>query len=221
MKKKLSVLALSAVLSIGVGSASAFENITAQEAYNMVSSNEATIIDVRTLEEVVWVGSPALEPGGNPIAYLIPWKLWTGVDATGKSIEVLNGDFNKLVEQTFTNKDQTLITMCRSGQRSTDAAKRLEDELHFTNVYEMDNLLKEKESESSKGGCGGFQGSNYGNVYEGNRGYPERLPVNSSPKKITVETVTEEINNADDSVSWLDTGLPITQKVDPNLIPTL
>lgn len=219
MKKKLSSLlvAFTVVLVIGVGSATAFENVTAQEAYDMVNSGQATLIDVRTLEEVVWVGSPALVPGGDPIAYLIPWKFWTGVDQRGESTYEPNEDFDALVEQGF-SKDQVLITMCLMGKRGTAAAQRLET-LDFTNVYELDNALKEEEN--GYGGCGGFQGTNYSNTYDGYRGHPERLPENNSPWKITVETVTEDINNAEDSVSWKDTGLPITQAVDPNLIPTL
>ncbi|MCD4728639.1 MAG: hypothetical protein K8R46_13315 [Pirellulales bacterium] len=221
MKKKLSSLlvAFTVVLVIGVGSATAFENVTAQEAYDMVNSGQATLIDVRTLEEVVWVGSPALVPGGDPIAYLIPWKFWTGVNGIGKSTYEMNVDFDALVKGKFgDDKCQALITMCLKGKRGTAAAKRLEL-LDFTNVYELDNALKEEEN--GYGGCGGFQGTNYSNTYDGYRGHPERLPENNSPWKITVETVTEDINNAEDSVSWKDTGLPITQAVDPNLIPTL
>ena len=153
-------------------------------------------------------------PGGDPIAYLIPWKFWTGVDETGKSTYKMNKHFDTLVEQEF-SKDQVLITMCLMGKRGTAAAQRLET-LDFTNVYELDNALKEEEN--GYGGCGGFQGTNYSNTYDGYRGHPERLPENNSPWEITIETVTKDINNAEDSVSWKDTGLPITQKVDPSLI---
>jgi rhodanese-related sulfurtransferase len=222
MEKKLfkciALIMFTAVLVICVGSAAAFEQITAKEAYDMVNSGQATIIDVRTLEEAVWVGSPALVPGGNPIAYLIPWEFWTGVDANGNSTYEPNPDFNALIEQTFPDNGQALITMCRSGHRSTKAAERLED-LGYTNVYEIDNFLKE--ISSYPGGNGGFQGSNYSNNYNGYRGYPDRLPVNSSPWKTTLETKTYRINNPDDSVSWMDTGLPITQKIDPEMIPTI
>lgn len=49
MKKKLFavLVVFTAVLAIGVGSATAFENVTAQEAYDMVNSGQATLIDVR------------------------------------------------------------------------------------------------------------------------------------------------------------------------------
>jgi rhodanese-related sulfurtransferase len=219
-KKLLRCIALimsTAVLVIGVGSAAAFEQITAQEAYDMVNSGQATLIDVRTLQEAVWVGSPALVPGGNPIAYLIPWQFWTGVDENGISTYEPNDVFNELIEQTFgDDKGQALITMCRSGHRSTYAAERLE-ELGYTNVYEIDNPLKE--ISNHLGGNGGFQGSDYKGAYDGYRGYPDRLPVNSNPWKITVETKTYKINNPDDSVSWIDTGLPVTQKIDLDKIP--
>lgn len=228
MKKKLSSLLVvfTVVLAIGVGSAAAFEQITAQEAYDMVLDDEAILIDVRTLEECYWVGMPAkYDVTGKlvPIAVIIPFNLMEIDNAgsvTGKPVDPeipTNLDFQDLVEQEF-DKGQALITMCRSGGRSTYAARLLE-ELEFTNVYELDNALKE--AANGVGGRGGFQGTSYVTDFDGYRGYPERLPQNNSSWKITVETVTEEINNAEDSVSWVDTGLPITQKVDPSLIPTL
>ncbi|MBU0944519.1 MAG: hypothetical protein KJ804_13185 [Proteobacteria bacterium] len=219
MKGKLLslVLAFTVVLIMAVGSAKAFENITAQEAYDMVDEGEAILIDVRTLEEVVWVGSPALEAGGDPIAYLIPWKFWTGVDATGNSTYEINEEFLAIVKQEFAT-DQALITMCRSGKRSTLAAELLETE-GFTNVYEIDNALKQEDPDANA--HGGFEGSNYGNDYNGYRGYPERLLKSNSPRQFDVVTVTEDIKNAEDSVSWKDRGLPTTQKVDLSLILTL
>jgi len=205
------------------GVVEAFDQITAQEAYNMVSSGEATLLDVRTLEEYAFVGSPALDAGGEPIAYLISWKLFDGVDDNGQTIYKDNPDFDALVEQTFgSSKDLALIVMCKVGGRSTYAANRLE-QLGFTSVYEIDNRLKELAS--PPGGCGGFQGSNYqaetNGYYYGYTGYPGRLPSGSTPSSIKVATVTDQIENENDSVSWMDTGLPITQKVDPKKIPKL
>ncbi len=205
------------------GVVEAFDQITAQEAYNMVSSGEATLLDVRTLEEYTFVGSPALDAGGEPIAYLISWKLFDGIDDNGHAIYKDNPDFDALVEQTFgSSKNRALIVMCKVGGRSTYAANRLE-QLGFTSVYEIDNRLKELAS--PPGGCGGFQGSNYqaetNGYYYGYTGYPGRLPSGSTPSSIKVATVTDQIENKNDSVSWMDTGLPITQKVDPKKIPKL
>jgi hypothetical protein len=69
---------------LSVENIGAFTLITAQEAYDMLSNNQAVIIDVRTLEEYTFVGSPALEPEGDPIAFLIPWKVFKGIDEEGK-----------------------------------------------------------------------------------------------------------------------------------------
>ena len=74
----------------------AFDTITAQEAYDMVSSSQASIIDVRTLEEHLFVGGPALVPGGDPIAYLIPWKIFKGMNADDASSVADYLETNKL-----------------------------------------------------------------------------------------------------------------------------
>lgn len=206
----------SVILATGIRCSSAYELITAQEAYDMVSAVQAIIIDVRTLEESVFVGSPALEPEGESIAYLIPWKIFEGIDENGSKKFRDNPDFDTLVNQTFGNdKTQPLITMCASGIRSSFAAQRLES-LGFTNVFEIDNKLKET-SNYPGGVGGGFQGSSYNGLYDGYKGYPDRLDNGSSD--ITLETVTNDIDNENDSVSWMDTGLPITHKNDPNKIP--
>jgi len=198
-----------------IGSLDAFQLITAQEAFDMVQGGQATIVDVRTLEEYVFLGSPALESGGDPIAYLIPLKLFKGVDEAGKKEFTDNPDFEALVDQTFGDaKDHALILMCACGIRSTFAAERLESR-GYTNVYEIDNRLLE--TTIYPGGHGGFQGSCYKDAYEGYMGYPGRMEDGNSA--ISVETVTDNIDSVDDSVSWMDTGLPVTYLADPDKIP--
>ncbi|MFH1402522.1 MAG: rhodanese-like domain-containing protein [Patescibacteria group bacterium] len=231
MRNKLFIgVLLAALLVVGgvvfakkySGGEAEYKQITAQEAYDMIKNGEASLVDVRTMEEVVWVGSPALEAGGSPVAYLIPWKFWTGVDEAGKSTFELNGDFNALVEQTFPDKEQTLIFICRSGKRSSAAIESVKD-LGYKGVYEIDNPLKEAaDVEAGKpvderGAHGGLQGTSYSDAYAGYRGYPDRLQGG----QIKVETETDKIKNADTSVSWMDTGLPITQKVDVSKVPVL
>ena len=68
----------------------------------MVCNGDAVLIDIRTIEEAVFVGVPACEPSGKQIAYLIPFNIWDG------SIPVIepkklprNPDFQKLIEKTF------------------------------------------------------------------------------------------------------------------------
>ena len=56
----------------------ALENITAKEAYEMVCKGDAVLIDIRTIEEAVFVGVPSCEPSGKQLAYLIPYNVWDG-----------------------------------------------------------------------------------------------------------------------------------------------
>jgi len=211
----LSFILLGIILSLG--RIEAYDLITAQEAYDMISSGQALMIDVRTLEEYLFVGSPALEAGGDPIAYLISWKVFKGMNEDGTKNLIDNPDFDALVEQTFgDDKDQPLILMCACGIRSTFAAERLQS-LGYSEVYEIDNHLKE--SASYPGGIGGFEGAGYNNAYDGYTGYPGRLDGGSLG--ITLETVSLDIDNENDSVSWMDTGLPVTKKGDPDKMPKL
>ena len=218
MKKRLfaysAVALLVTILIMGVDSAAAFESITAQEAYDMVMSGQATLIDVRTLEECYWVGFPDVVSGG---LYIIPIMTITiNPDATFTILP--NPHFIELIEQEFgDNKGQALITMCRSGSRSTRAAEVLEA-VGFTNVFEMDNALAEENN--YPGGFGGLQGSNYGGTYDGYRGYPGRIPPRTgNPLQIGVGINTDLIKNEETSVSWMDTGLPITQDLSKAIIP--
>ena len=150
-------------------------------------SGTADIVDVRTLEEYYFVGTCALEGKGNPIAYNIPWELWTS------KIECDTGDpfmkpvkclFTWLIKKTF-DPDDTIILMCRSGSRSTTAAKYLEDLGYFkTIIYDMDK---------------GFQGSNTSLGY--------RCGEESGDKcwqGVDADLKTEGIQH-----------LPMTQKLDP------
>lgn len=204
---------------LGMGNVAAFDLITAKEAYDMVANGQAILIDVRTLEEYVFVGSPALEPEGDPIAYLISWEHLEGIDEYGQNEYRVNSDFDALIEQTFGyDKNQALIIICRSGNRSSYAADRME-ELGYSNIYEVDNKLREMTS--YPGGRGGFQGSSYNSSYNGYRGYPGRLHSEQGASDIKVQTVTNNIDSEDDSVSWMDSGLPITQKTDPDKIPKI
>jgi rhodanese-related sulfurtransferase len=197
----------------------AYNLITAQEAFDMVSSGSAAMVDVRTLEEYVFVGSPALEGDGDPIAYLIPWEFLDGTDEEGNLIYTQNPDFDALFKQTFGDDfDQALIIICRSGNRSTYAALRAEEQ-GFTNIYEVDNKLKELAS--FPGGRGGVQGSSYKGLYDGYRGYPGRLSIVCVDSEHKAEGCSDCIDDEHDSVAWMDLGLPITQKIDPLKIPKL
>jgi rhodanese-related sulfurtransferase len=221
MKKIVTTFAmLLFMLSImAIGNAEAYESITAAKAYQMATEEGANLVDVRTLEEYVWLGTCAAEANGMPIAYNIPWQLW------GYRIEKADGYykptmvtvktlFKYFIKKTFPDKDTPLILFCRSGHRSTDAAKYL-DKIGYTKVYEIDNYLKE--ADKYPGGKGGFQGGNTEGPadYKGYRGWPGRVSYLSPYPTHDPDWTPKD---KDQSVSWMDTGLPVTQKLDPTKI---
>lgn len=105
---------------------------TSMEAYIMWRGKpkEVTILDVRTPEEYEFVGHPEM-------AVNIPVKLWTSkFNAEKKAYEMVdNKDFVAQVSKRF-QKNDTLIVMCRSGQRAA-AAVNLLAQAGFTNAISM------------------------------------------------------------------------------------
>jgi rhodanese-related sulfurtransferase len=168
MKKTVTTFAmLLFMLSImAIGNAEAYENKTATEAMAMVvaSPDNTFIVDVRTLDEYYWVGTCALNGNGMPIAYNIPYELWTyrieeAVDASGNplgyykpSMVTVKNLFRLFIKKTFKPTDRVIL-MCRSGSRSKNAALYLEGLGYFkTPIYNMEK---------------GFQGSQDTNGYRG------------------------------------------------------
>lgn len=89
------------------------KNIIASDAYNLLKTNDNSIIvDVRTKEE--WaLGVPDLE-GGNKTCF-ISWKLSPNYE--------MNTAFKDQLELKIRNKDMSLFFLCRSGVRSLEATK--------------------------------------------------------------------------------------------------
>jgi rhodanese-related sulfurtransferase len=112
------------------------------------------------------------------ISIHIPTYIW---DEAGCS-KYANSDFAATIESLSSDYD-VLILMCRSGKRSNTRAF---DTSLFDAVYEIDDP-------GGKNGRGGFQGTSYGDVYNGYRGYPGRsTKIQDTP-----------------SASWSDAGLPV------------
>lgn len=88
------------------------ENLEPQQAWDLLQqNNKAVLIDVRTKIEHAFVGHPI---GAVHIA----WK-----EAPDWQI---NPEFIAEVIQAVPDRDSTILLLCRSGQRSLDAAKTLE-----------------------------------------------------------------------------------------------
>ena len=87
------------------------ENLTPTEAWALLQENPQTVlVDVRTKMEHSFVGHP---PGAVHIA----WKEAPNMQ--------LNPQFVADVERLVTDKAAPILLLCRSGQRSLDAAAAL------------------------------------------------------------------------------------------------
>ena len=120
--KKLSLIVLILVLLTACGQQKevkqemAYMNITAQEAKEIMDSQEGyVILDTRTREEY--------DEGHIPGAILIPYD------------EIL-----EKAEAQLTDKDQLILVYCRSGRRSKLAAEDLL-KLGYTNIREFGGII--------------------------------------------------------------------------------
>jgi len=123
MKKfTLMLLALAMISS----SALAFDNVTPNEAYLLATTDANTyILDVRTIAEWDWVGHPGVNNLGDGDA-LIDKVVNISYKIEYKKDFIVNPSFIADVQEQFDPAAVTLITMCRSGKRSADAAAELE-----------------------------------------------------------------------------------------------
>lgn len=100
------------------------ENLDPKQAWDLLQTDpNAVLIDVRTAIEHGFVGHP-------PKAIHVAWKEFPGMQ--------LNADFIAQVQQHVPNKSAPVLLLCRSGQRSVDAAKALEAAgyQHLVNILE-------------------------------------------------------------------------------------
>ena len=225
------------MFAIGIAYADDPVPITAEQAFDAYANQEdpvtgwpanVAIVDVRTTAEYYWVGTCAqvdtilttkgkeftpdngkvilkansrilkFNVDGEPralhvkhvdeietsaIARHIPYMIWDDENCEKE----LNENFDEEIEALADEGIQVIILMCRSGKRTNgcSACACFNTDL-FDAVYEIDQP-------DGKDGRGGFQGTSYGDAYNGFRGFPGR------------KTSFQE----HESVSWIDTGLPI------------
>jgi rhodanese-related sulfurtransferase len=87
------------------------ENLDPKQAWDLLQQNPAAVlIDVRTAIEHSFVGYP-------PQAIHVAWKEFPGMQ--------LNASFVEQVQQHVPDKSAPVLLLCRSGQRSVDAAHAL------------------------------------------------------------------------------------------------
>ena len=117
----------------------------------------------------------------SAIAGHIPYMTWDDENCEKVDTDDFAGDIAALADEGI----QVIILMCRSGKRTSGCLECFDADL-FDAVYEIDQP-------DGKDGRGGFQGTSYGDAYNGFRGFPGR------------KTSFQE----HESVSWSDAGLPI------------
>jgi rhodanese-related sulfurtransferase len=89
------------------------ENLNPLQAWDLLQQNsDAVLIDVRSKIEHTFVGHP-------PGAIHIPWKEFPDWQ--------INRQFVAEVKKTVQNAAAPILLLCRSGQRSLEAAKALEE----------------------------------------------------------------------------------------------
>ena len=137
MKRILPIL-LSLLLLTGCGgnSADGYQQITQEEAKEMMDTQEVIILDVREQDEY--------DSGHIPGAVLLPVN---SIDETRaaqviptKDTTVLVGSIDEdTAAEVIPEKDSTVLVYCRSGNRSKTASSALA-ELGYTNIYEFGGI---------------------------------------------------------------------------------
>jgi len=89
-------------------------DLDSRAAYQVLLENpKAVLVDVRTEPEWEYVGRPDLSSlGRDPV--LVPWKRWPEMK--------VRASFAAEVEAAGVPPDAPVLLLCRSGQRSRDAA---------------------------------------------------------------------------------------------------
>ena len=113
-----------------------------RQAWTLVSSSAATLLDVRSAEERKFVGHV---PNSQHVAW-----------ATGTAL-TRNPRFVREVESKFKDKNAVLLLLCRSGKRSAAAAEALA-KAGYTNAYNvLEGFEGEIDAQQHRGGSDGWR----------------------------------------------------------------
>ena len=93
----------------------AYHKISAEEAYEMMASQEVVVVDIRTREEY--------DVGHIESAVLVP-----------------NESIGSEMPEALPDKEATLLVYCRSGRRSKEAAQKLLA-LGYQSVYDFGGVI--------------------------------------------------------------------------------
>lgn len=119
------------------------ENLDPQQAWDLLQSNsDAVLVDVRTKVEHSFVGHPSS-------AISIPWK-----EAPDWQV---NSQFVAEVKKIVLDRNVPVLLLCRSGQRSLDAAKALEEAGYQWLINIVDGFEGALDEHKHRGNLGGWR----------------------------------------------------------------
>lgn len=116
--------------------------LSPKEAWKLFDAGEAVLVDVRTEEELAFVGRV-------PHAIHVPWATWPGMRR--------NADFLRDLEDEVDDKNTPVLFLCRSGQRSAAAAAAA-TEAGYEHAYNIaEGFEGDLDDEKHRGGTGGWR----------------------------------------------------------------
>jgi rhodanese-related sulfurtransferase len=116
-------------------------SVTPQEAWELVSSHAAVLVDVRTAEERQFVGR--VEGSIH-----VPWLIGTAFQRNPRFVREL---------ESKVRRDAVILLLCRSGNRSTAAAQAL-TEARFPNAFNvLEGFEGDLDQRRQRGNQGGWR----------------------------------------------------------------
>jgi len=124
-------------------------DVSPKEAWALLESDEdSVLVDVRTDAEWTYVGLADLEKV-NKDAVCISWLNFPG--------NTPNESFAAQVEQAGIRPDQTVLLLCRSGQRSIAAAIALTENGYVKALNVLEGFEGDKDPKGQRGTTGGWK----------------------------------------------------------------
>lgn len=124
-------------------------DISPKQAWDILARDpRAALVDVRTDAEFAYVGNPDLSGLGKRVVRVC-WKVFPKME--------INKDFLAQASAGGVSKDAPVIFMCRSGQRSRDAAIAMTAQ-GFKTCYNIATGFEgDKDSAGHRGAVGGWK----------------------------------------------------------------
>ncbi len=121
--------------------------LTPDEAFALLKSPEALLVDVRTLAELTWVGRPSI--ASTQYAH-IEWNGWPGGARNTQFIDQLHAACGEI------GPSRPVLLLCRSAVRSK-AAAQLATEQGFTQVFDvLEGFEGDKDAAGHRKSVGGW-----------------------------------------------------------------